>query len=36
MELMSTCLDKLMKKMGSPIPEKIIGKITVAVRISQS
>ncbi|KAF6024708.1 hep [Bugula neritina] len=31
MELMATCLDKLMKRTKSSIPERIIGKITVAV-----
>ncbi|XP_067941237.1 dual specificity mitogen-activated protein kinase kinase 7-like [Watersipora subatra] len=31
MELMATCLDKLLKKTKSCIPENIIGKITVAV-----
>jgi hypothetical protein len=31
MELMSTCLDKLLKRSGMPIPEKIIGKMAVAV-----
>lgn len=31
MELMSTCFDKLLKKINGPIPEKIIGKLTVAV-----
>ena len=31
MELMSTCLDKLLKKTGMPIPEKILGKMAVAV-----
>ncbi|XP_037083486.1 LOW QUALITY PROTEIN: dual specificity mitogen-activated protein kinase kinase 7-like [Pollicipes pollicipes] len=31
MELMATCLDKLLKKMGNkPIPEPILGKITVS------
>ncbi|ESO05287.1 hypothetical protein HELRODRAFT_191434 [Helobdella robusta] len=29
MEIMATCLDKLMKKLGA-IPEKILGKVTVA------
>jgi mitogen-activated protein kinase kinase 7 len=31
MELMSTCLDKLLKKYRQPIPEDILGKIAVAV-----
>ena len=34
MELMATCLDKLLKKMGNkPIPEPILGKITVSVSL---
>lgn len=32
MELMSTCFDKLLKRLGTPIPERIIGKVTLAVR----
>lgn len=31
MELMKTCFDKLLKRMAEPVPEPIIGKITVAV-----
>lgn len=31
MELMSTCLDKLLKRTRMPIPEKILGKMAVAV-----
>lgn len=31
MELMSTCLDKLLKKLCGPIPENILGKMTVAI-----
>ena len=31
MELMATCLDKLQKRLKAPIPENILGKITVAV-----
>lgn len=31
MELMSTCFDKLTKKSHQPIPESILGKVTVAV-----
>ncbi|XP_052789585.1 dual specificity mitogen-activated protein kinase kinase 7-like isoform X2 [Mya arenaria] len=31
MELMSTCLDKLLKKTKRPIPEKILGKMAVAM-----
>ena len=31
MELMATCLDKLMKKYKQPFPEPIIGKIAVGV-----
>ncbi|XP_013786819.2 dual specificity mitogen-activated protein kinase kinase 7-like isoform X2 [Limulus polyphemus] len=30
MELMSTCLDKLIKRLKKPIPEMILGKIAVA------
>lgn len=33
MELMATCLDKLMKKYKQPFPEPIIGKIAVGVCI---
>ena len=31
MELMETCFDKLKKKVGGPLPEPIIGKLSVAV-----
>ena len=31
MELMATCLDKLTKRYRKPIPEDILGKISVAV-----
>lgn len=31
MELMTTCLDKLMKKLQGPIPEEMLGKISVSV-----
>lgn len=31
MELMSTCFDKLLKKIRGPIPEKVIGKLCIAV-----
>lgn len=31
MELMSTCLDKLLKRTRRPIPEMILGKMAVAV-----
>ena len=31
MELMNTCLDKLMKRLKQPIPEKILGKVSCAV-----
>lgn len=31
MELMTTCLDKLLKKTNLPFPEKICGKIAVSV-----
>ena len=33
MELMATCLDKLLKRCQKAIPEKILGKISVAVRL---
>ena len=33
MELMTTCLDKLMKKLSGPIPEEVLGKISVSVSI---
>ena len=32
MELMATCLDKLLKRLKAAIPENILGKVTVAVR----
>lgn len=32
MELMGTCAEKLKKRIQGPIPEKILGKMTVAVR----
>ncbi|CAH3110010.1 unnamed protein product [Porites lobata] len=31
MELMTTCLDKLMKKLSGPIPEEVLGKISVSI-----
>jgi len=31
MELMATCLEKLMKHLKEPIPECILGKVAVAV-----
>lgn len=31
MELMTTCLDKLMKKLQGPIPEDMLGKISVSI-----
>jgi len=31
MELMATCLEKLMKRLKEPIPECILGKVAVAV-----
>lgn len=31
MELMASCFDKLLKRLGAPIPETILGKVTVAV-----
>ncbi|XP_075989353.1 dual specificity mitogen-activated protein kinase kinase 7-like isoform X2 [Anticarsia gemmatalis] len=30
MELMASCFDKLLKRLGGPIPEAILGKVTVA------
>lgn len=33
MELMATCLDKLLKSLREPIPERILGKVAVAVSI---
>lgn len=33
MELMETCFDKLLKRLQHPIPENILGKVTVAVSI---
>ena len=36
MELMATCLDKLLKKTKRPIPEQILGKMAVAVSILRS
>ncbi|CAH0699331.1 unnamed protein product [Spodoptera exigua] len=30
MELMASCFDKLLKRLGAPIPEAILGKVTVA------
>lgn len=32
MELMGTCAEKLKKRIQGPIPERILGKMTVAVR----
>lgn len=34
MELMKTCFDKLLKRVTQPIPESIMGKVTVAVSVS--
>lgn len=31
MELMATCFDKLLKRIKKPVPEEILGKVTVAV-----
>ena len=31
MELMATCLDRLLKKIGGPFPETIVCKMTVSV-----
>lgn len=36
MELMATCFDKLMKKSKQPVPEPILGKVTVAVSVPAS
>ena len=36
MELMSTCLEKLLKRVRQPIPERILGKVAVAVSMSCS
>lgn len=33
MELMATCLDKLTKRLQEPVPERILGKVAVAVSI---
>jgi mitogen-activated protein kinase kinase 7 len=33
MELMAMCFDKLLKQIKAPIPEDILGKLTVSVRI---
>jgi len=33
MELMATCLEKLMKRLKEPIPECILGKVAVAVSV---
>jgi mitogen-activated protein kinase kinase 7 len=34
MELMATCFDKLLKRIKKPVPEEILGKVTVAVSIN--
>jgi len=34
MELMASCLEKLMKQLKEPIPEQILGKVAVAVCLS--
>lgn len=31
MELMTTCFDKLLKRLRTPIPEHVLGRITLAV-----
>ena len=36
MELMATCLEKLMKQLKEPIPECILGKVAVAVCVCVS
>ena len=33
MELMSTCFDKLLRRLSTSIPEPVIGKVTLAVSI---
>lgn len=33
MELMGTCAEKLKKRIQGPIPERILGKMTVAVSV---
>ncbi len=33
MELMATCMDKLVKRIKAPIPEAILGKMAVSVRL---
>lgn len=33
MELMATCFDKLLKRTSRPVPEDILGKVTVAVSV---
>lgn len=33
MELMATCFDKLLKRSKRPVPEAILGKVTVAVSV---
>lgn len=32
MELMDTCFDKLLKKLQQPLPEDVLGKVSMAVR----
>lgn len=34
MELMASCFDKLLKRLRAPIPEEILGKVTVAVSMN--
>lgn len=36
MELMTMCFDKLLKQIKSPIPEPILGKLTVSVSSSST
>lgn len=31
MELMATCLDRLLKRLKGPIPEHVLGKMCVSV-----
>lgn len=33
MELMATCFDKMLRKLGRAFPEPVCGKIAVAVRL---
>lgn len=35
MELMSTCFDKLLKRLQHPIPEFVLGHVTCAVSVTR-